>query len=370
MARRPGLTTVDKYLCSLLAATLAKALFAFVMFYVMLDLLGHRLSAIIDHEVPWTTVAVYYASQVPQVAVRVAPFSMLASGLLVFGRCAQRNEISAMLTSGVSLRRLVAAPIALALLFSVCLFVVAESIGPLAVEKAERIEENYFRANAQEENRTGMSWVNLQDNWTCHIAKFNSIALTGESVFIRSFREDAIEHIEADRIYWDENLGDKGQWVIEDGYWFVFEPDFSEMRKEIRITQRPAPIKESPDELFAMYKSPDTKNFITMASEIRRAEMRGAPVARLWVAFHAKFAEPMVCFVMIWIAIPFALRLGRGGMAISFGASIAIAVSFLIVFGSSMGMGQIGKLDPFVAAWSANILFFLLGATLLARTRT
>ena len=101
---------------------------------------------------------------------------------------------------------------------------------------------------------------------------------------------------------------------------------------------------------------------------IDHAAAMGAPVGRYLVDYHAKFARPALCFVMIWLAIPFALRVRRGGVAIGFGVSIMIALGYLLLFYVSMGMGNWEMLHPVAAAWLPNGVFMAAGAWMFWRT--
>ena len=92
------------------------------------------------------------------------------------------------------------------------------------------------------------------------------------------------------------------------------------------------------------------------------------PVENRRVHYYAKFSQPFLCFVMIFIAIPFAMRLRRGGVAISFGVSLAIAAAYLVVFALGMLLGDAGRLPPPIAAWLGNIVFLGAGLVLFART--
>ena len=356
--------TLDRYLLRRLIASLAKGLVALVFLYVFIDLLTHREAAIAKYNVPWDVVARYYLCFVPKIIYQVAPLAMLVSVLIVLGETAQHNEVTAALASGISLYRFVRAPVLLALVFATGLFVFQQAIGASATAAAWRIEKSYFSLNP-DSDRTGMSWADLEGGWTCHIRKFNRIARTGESAFVLAIRDDTIESIEADRIFWDE---DRQQWLLEDGRWFRFTGLLS--RSASRITQCPAPFTETPDHLFALEKPEDTMTVSELGRAIRYAEQRALPVGRLWADYHAKFSWPALTFVMVGLAIPFAMRLRRGGMAIGFGASIVIGVAYLIVFSSAMGLGHAERISPILAAWLANALFFGAGLVLLWRTPT
>ncbi|HOZ47059.1 MAG TPA: LptF/LptG family permease [Candidatus Hydrogenedentes bacterium] len=363
------MTLLDRYFAKRLAATLFKAVLALVLLFILIDLLTHRRVGIVRHEVPWRVVVEYYAVFIPELLYKyqVAALAMLVAALLVWGDAAQNNEVTAALSGGVSLWRLTRAPVAIALALAFGVFALQESVGVVATRRAEAIEAQFF-SQTRHETRRPLSWPQLDDGWTCHILKFNDLALTGEQPFLLAIRETEVEQIQAKRIFW---APDSEQWILEDGYWLVFDVARNWELKESRwIRQAPAPFSQTPDELFALDRPPDTKSFIQLAQDIDHAEARGFPVERPRVDLQAKLAQPTLAFVMIWLAIPFAMRIRRGGLAIGFGVSIAIALSYLILFRMGMGLGYIGRVSPMVAAWFANALFLGVGFLLSWRTPT
>ncbi|MDX9972009.1 MAG: LptF/LptG family permease [FCB group bacterium] len=359
------MTLLDRYLFGRVTGALVRTLFALVSIYILIDLLTHRREGIAALDIPWTAVAQYYLSFAPQVAYRMAPLAMLVSALLVLGDAAQNNEVTAALAGGISLRRFARMPIVVALLLSAVLFVGDQTVGASAARRAAELERYYFVKSGGE--REGISWGNLSGHWTVHIGKFNRTALTGEDVIMHAFRPEGIEHIQARRIYWDDTTS---RWLLEDGLWDTLQPGGGKRTGHKRITQLAAPIEESPDRLFALESPPETKTTGQLAADVNQARKLGAPTDRAQVDFHTKFSQPVLSFVMVWLAIPFALRLRRGGLAISFGTSIAIALVYLVVFIVCTQLGYIGRIHPFFAAWLANFLFLAGGLVLFWRTPT
>jgi lipopolysaccharide export system permease protein len=357
--------TLDWYLFQRMIGAVLRTLLALVLIYILVDVLTHRDVDIMRYDVPAAVVLRYYVNFVPQLVYRVAPFAVLVGALLVFGDAAQNNEITAVLAGGISLRRLVAAPVLVALLFALGLYYGNDTVGASAAWEVNRIETGYFSRNPDVE-RNGVSWANLSGDWTCHIAKFNRTALTGEDVLMYSRTPRAVQQVQARRIYWDET---KRQWILEDGRWFTLDAKET-LATGSRIRQRPAPFTETPDELFALEKPVETKTTRQLLGEIVSAEKRAMPAGGLRVDYYAKFSQPALSFVMVWLAIPFAMRLRRGGLAISFAASIVVAIAYLLVFSFTMSLGHAERLSPVVAAWLANGLFFALGVTLFWRTPT
>lgn len=362
------MTILDRYLSRRLIAMVLRIIMSLVMLFVIIDLLTARQDSIARFDVPAGMVVLYYLTFVPTILFeyQAVALAVLIAGLMVLGKAAQDQEVTAALAGGISLRRIVLGPVMVALGLAVASFFAEDTLGVRAAALAERIEEQYF-SKFSGENRTGISWTNLGGGWTCHILKFNRVALTGEDVFIHRFDTDEIQEIRARRIFWDKA---RSCWFLEQGRWCSFNPRQEWEQKVLRITQIAAPFQESPEELFALEQPANAKSARTLAHDLHHAETLGMPVNSYWVDYYAKFARPALCFIMIWLAIPFAIRLRRGGIAIGFGVSIAIALAYLLLFYVSMGLGYLDKIPPLLAAWLANGCFLALGLALFRKTPT
>jgi lipopolysaccharide export system permease protein len=362
----PGLTTLDRYLLRRFLATLFKALLALVGLYVLIDLLTQRGDDIDSAETSWLVVARYYIASTPFIVANyAAPFAALVTALLVLGDTAQNNETTAALASGISLRRFVRMPLAAGAAFALAVLAIQETVGVEAARDAIDIEQNYFSRSPDTE-RSPVSWARLNGQWRCHVMKFNRIAMTGEDVLIYTLSADAQYMISARRIYWDR---DDDRWMLERGTWLAYDPQTREQRSR-RITQEPAPFNETPERLFALEQPPRTRDAAQLRDDIAYAEARNLRTAPLRVGYHAKFAQPALAFVMVLLAVPFAMRLRRGGLAISFGAGIAIAIAYLLLYFVAQVLGEMGHLSPALAAWLANLVFGATGLVMFFRTPT
>ncbi len=358
---------LDRYLARRMVAAFVRTAVALLLIVVAIDLVTHRSDNILEFEIPWSVVVEYYLVMIPNFLgqYQIAALAVLVAGLMVLGGAAHDNEIVAALAGGISLLRLMLMPVFVALLVAAGSLAMTETFGPNASRRAFAIESHYF-ANTKENAREAISWAHLSGGWTCHIAAFNRLALTGHDVLMDHITEDELIRVHANRIFWDEN---QGCWLIEDGRRETFNRRTNGKRIE-RITQTTAPIQETPSELFAIEQPHETRTGPELAQVIRAAEARNMPVESQWVYYHARYAQAVLPLVMIFLAAPFALRLRRGGLAIGFGVSIAIALSYIMVFWVFMGLGVVGKMDPIWAAWSANALFLAAGLALFKATPT
>lgn len=360
------MTTVDRYLLGRFLSMFLKIALSLSALFIMIDLFTHTQDNIIKYNIPLAVVAKYYLTFVPTILFRYqgAALAVLVAGLMVLGKAARNNEITALLAGGVKLGRIVRVLVLAALSIGVLAFAIEETAGVRAAESARSIEREYF-ARFMGESKTGVSWTNLNGGWTCHIHKFNTSALTGEDVLLHG--PGLHEEIRARRIYWDEL---RAEWMLEDGVWAAFNADQEMASTVTRITQRAAPFSETPEQLFALEEPPDTKSAKTLGEDLARAESLGIPTQWQQVEYHAKFAQPALCFIMILIAIPFAVRLRFGGPAIGLGVGIAIGMAYVMLFYFSLGLGYLEVFSPLVAAWLANGVFLVAGVVLMAKTPT
>jgi len=360
------MTLLDRHLGRRFTGALLKIMLSLVLLFVVVDLLTHRQDNILRYGVPLRVVALYYLTFVPTIlfTYHAAAISVLVAGLMVFGRAAQDNEITAALSGGISLRRFARTPILAALLVAMTAFAIQETLAPRAATTATDIESRYFVTFIQDDHR-GVSWTNLGEGWTCHILRFNRRALTGEHVIIQYISPELEVDIMADRIYWDP---ERAEWMLENGRRLDFRPLRGMEFTPIRITQAPAPFNEHPDMLFALDQPPETKSSAELARDLHRAEALGMRTGRHWVSYHVKFAQPALCFIMIFLALPFAMRVRRGGLAVGFGLSIVIGLAYVMLYYASLGLGYLEVLSPILAAWLANAVFLAAGLILFART--
>jgi lipopolysaccharide export system permease protein len=85
---------------------------------------------------------------------------------------------------------------------------------------------------------------------------------------------------------------------------------------------------------------------------------------------YSRLSTPFACIIMAFLAIPFALQKSRNvNLSLGISISVLIGISFFIVQSTLIALGYSAILPPILAAWSANIIFFLISIFLLLSTR-
>ena len=365
------MTALDRYLAGRLASTFLKTLFALLGMFVVIDLTTHLRGKIMELDIPAGIILEYYAALAPGLLIdyKLAPLSLLVAGLLVFGQFVQRSEYTAALAGGIGLRRLMLGPLLVSIIIVVAMFALGNGYGPYAAGRVIEIENHYF-GKAQHQalrERRGIFWPDLEDGWKCDVRKFNRFALTGEDVFMYAIQEGRHEQIQARRIYWHE---ERDGWYLEDGQWSVFDEDDEFRGQTRRFSQIPAPFSADPGFLMTAEVNTDTLSILQLAQLHAIHKDRGYTARRLSQDLHTKIVDPMLSFVFLGLAIPFSVRLGRGGVALGLSVAILLGVGYMVVSGVTQGMGYTGQIPAILPAWIPFAVYFVVCSTLISRTPT
>jgi lipopolysaccharide export system permease protein len=98
-----------------------------------------------------------------------------------------------------------------------------------------------------------------------------------------------------------------------------------------------------------------------------RVRVEGYDATEYLVDMNIKLALPFINLVMVFIGIPVALGLKKGGTPLAVSIGIGICFLYLTNLGFSRSLGLSGILPPILSAWAANVIFFFLGIYLMLR---
>jgi LPS export ABC transporter permease LptG/LPS export ABC transporter permease LptF len=87
-----------------------------------------------------------------------------------------------------------------------------------------------------------------------------------------------------------------------------------------------------------------------------------------WIEFNRRLALPTACLVLVLIGIPLGLSAKKGGKGAGFVLTIVLVFIYYFVSIIGVSLARGGKLSPVLGVWMANIIFAIIGTTLLWRT--
>lgn len=289
------------------------------------------------------------------------PFACLLSTVYVFNSLSKNQEVTAVIASGVSLWKLLQ-PVLLAT-FILCLatFIINDKFVPSTMEKANSIKQNELESAGGKKKREMKDLaIYGKGNQLIYVKSFVPATATLNNVIIHKQNENNIitEKISAGTIRWE---GD-GRWVGEDIMKFKMTPDGSfpnepEMVKEGRIY-----IAETPGDFAINQWDPRFMSFRQLRDYIKVFGSHSKDtVRRLLVDLNYKLALPFTALITVLVGAPFSIETGRASPLIGMARGITVAIMYLPVMAVSLALGKGGTLPPFISAWSAIIIFAVLG---------
>jgi lipopolysaccharide export system permease protein len=355
---------IDKYLLKEFALPLMYCFDAFLMLWIVLDLLD-SLSDFIQYHAPLKEVLRYYLIVLPEAIVLILPMSLLLGVLFCLSNLGKHNELIAMRASGMSVMRLAMPLLAIGALATVVVFGINEAFVPRAKERAEAFM-SVLRERGDKHVLKNFFYLNATARRDWYVQQFNTHSGELEHVEVRQQKPDGSPEIEifADRASWAG-----GEWTFYDAQIYTYKQSQPTV-VSVAETNFPA-IRESPKRLALEGRKPDQLTTSEIRRYIRtmRRSGRKTHLAEYEVTLHYRYAFPLTCLLVVWIAIPFGMRVSRRGPLLGVGVALLLVVAFYFMSSITIALGKGERVPPMFAAWLTNVVFGLVGAVLLARAR-
>jgi lipopolysaccharide export system permease protein len=161
---------------------------------------------------------------------------------------------------------------------------------------------------------------------------------------------------------------DGGGWVLEQVEDRTFLAD-GDVRLETWPSRR-YDFPEPPQAFAVVPGRPSQMRWNTLLSQIKLRRQLGLPVADFELERYNRIAYPFAGVPGALLALALALRPNRKGhISAALLESVGVSLLFWGVQGVTWALGASGRVLPWVAAWTPNVLFLAVGALAVRRTR-
>jgi len=353
---------LDRYLLKYFLLALFTVSVAIGLLIIVINMV-EELRDFIDNDVPLAQIFEYYLYFAGWVVKSFLPVFILLAALISIGILARRNELLAMKTSGISLYRIAAPLMAFTLLLSFAHIYYNEVIFAKANQRRVEIKEYTINKRARTDKRTVNIFRQVNPNLFYTIRSYNTASREGvDFKLFRSEKNKLLELVVAERITFTSR-----NWMLYDGVSRYFT-DTGETFSE--FDSLPATyIHERPSDFEVPLGKPEDMAYFDLQHYINMMKRAGGPYRRELVDLKLKLSYPFSSFIVILICVPIASNSKRGGIALSFALGAGIALLYFICFKITQSFGYNEKLHPDLAAWMVNGVFFLVGLTIMIRSK-
>ena len=364
--------------------------------------------------------------------VLVIPMATLVATLMAYGNMSQNDEITIIKSSGVSLYRMITAPLLASVVLAYLLFLFNDNVLPDANHKAKVLMQDISRQKPTLSLTPGIfsqeitnysilaRGVNPKTNMLSNLTIYNytnpikiDIVTAREGkLFFSKDQKKLIMDLKNGEIH-QSDITDKNLYrrlhfkkhrIIMNADQFSFQqsgPGVPRGDRELSTTAM-ANIIDSLElikkssltalnkqvEKYFYINSSLNKNIsykknnavyskaiinVTTAKNVilsnyNRINFLQNKINEYWVEIYKKYALPFACIVFVIIGAPIGVKVKKGG----FGVSASISLFFFLIYWAFLIWGEkLGNrniLPPFLGMWAANILLSFIGGILIIKS--
>ena len=356
---------LDRYLIREFLAFAGIGLAVAAALYVIVDL-GDTLNRFLRVKPPLTYILEHFLYRLPAALHQGLPVIMLVATIFLFLSLSRFHELTAMKSAGISLYRVSAPVLLMGLSVAVSAMLFQELFLPRLKELAEEVDRVKIRGQLPRHLQSRQRlWVRSADSrfYRVELLSPRTNDLYGVTILEvdRQFR--LLNRLDARQAHWTES-----GWDLRDGAFREIEP--AGTVQTVPFTLTALELAEDIEEFTRIHKDFESMSYWELREYVTRLEAAGFQAKKYLVALYSKLSFPLVNLVMVLVAIPFALQSPRGGRLFGVGLAIAIMAGYLVVHYVALAFARADLLPPFVAAWTANVIFLGIGTSLFLRART
>ena len=351
--KAPHVRILDRYITRKFLGTFIFMTLIAVAIVVIFDL-SEKIDKFVEkgatlHEIVFD----YYGGFIPWIVNTFSPLLVFLSAIFFTSKMAQNSEIVAILSGGISFRRLMAPYMFSAAVICGLSLLLGLYIIPPANQKRLDFENKYIKPQQIAADNMRNIHYQIAPGEFVYVEQFSRWSNTAYRFTLERMENDRIvSKLSAESAAWDSTFGG---WQLKNWYIRDFYGD-SEMVRTGKQLDTVINLT-----VVDFYRR---KNVVASLSEhelnelISVQKMRGdALVQNSLIEKNTRIATPFSAFVLTIIAVSLSSRKKRGGLGLNIGIGLLLSFIYILFMRFSEMFVHTGMLPPAAAIWVPNIVF-------------
>ena len=365
----PPINRIDRYLIKKFIGTYFFSIVLIIAIVIVFDFnekIDKLTTANKEFGISWGRIFVdYYLNTIPYFANLFSSLFVFISVIFFTSKLADRSEIIAMRSNGMSFKRILRPYIISAVLIGLLNLVLGAYVIPHSNKSRTDFENQYIKKR----QITIVDNVQLQVD-TGVIAFFSSFNIntkSGSGFSLDKFRnKKLVSHLTALRVQYDTIADRRYQWHI---YNYSIRELHGMHEKITSGVELDTIIVVEPRDLLYTRNQQETMTTPEISEYIDKQRMRGsANVSTFEVEYHKRFASAFAAFILTIIGVTLSCEKRKGGMGLSLGLGLALSFGYILFQTISASFATNGGWPPMLAVWIPNIIFSVVAFVLYRRT--
>ncbi len=349
------LKIIDKYIIGKFLGTYVFAIILILAITIMFDI-NEKFDSFLKAPLK-ATIFDYFVNFLPYFANQFSPLFTFIAVIFFTSKLADNSEIIAMLSAGISFRRLLRPYLISATIIAAATYVLSAYIIPPANIKRINYTNTYVR------NKRVDYGVNIQlqvaPGQIAYMSRYDNTQKTGYQFSLESFdSKKLVSRLTAQSIKYDT----LDRWRVYD----YMIRDFNGDRENItRGNRLDTIIPIEPRDFLISEKDHETMTSPDLAEYIERQRERGvANIKSFEVEYQRRYAMCAAAYILTVIGMSLSSRKVKGGMGVNIGIGLVLSFGYILFMTVTSTFAVSGMTSPFVAMWIPNILYIIIAILL------
>lgn len=356
--RIPFLKRIDRYLIAKFLGTYVFSILLIISIAVVFDF-NENVDRFTSNRAPWSAIIMdYYLNFIPYYSNLFSALFVFLSVIFFTCKLADNSEIIAMISSGMSFRRLMRPYMISAGIIALLTFYLSAEVIPKGSAKRLAFENQYKRSK---KNPTYADNVQLQVDTgvIAFMEHFDGISKSGYHFSLDKFEnKKLVSHLTAQRVTYDTLSDVRYKWQLRN----VTIRELRGLREKItHIDRIDSVIVMEPQDFLFTRNQQETMTNSELKDYIEKQRIRGSGNLKVFeIEYHKRWASPFAAFILATIGMSISAKKRKGGMGTALGVGLALSASYILLQSMSGTFSINAGMHPALAAWIPNILYFFI----------
>lgn len=308
------------------------------------------------------TILDYFSSFLPYFAVQLSPLFVFIAVIFFTSKMAGNSEIIAILSSGVSYRRLlVPYMIGAAVIAGLTFWLSNYAIPPSNVKRLAYT--NKYVKNKKETSASNVQ-LQVQPGVIAFMGRYETAHSRGYGFSLDKFQgKKLVSRLTAQTVQYDSLR--QHHWILHD---YMIRTLNGQREKIIRGASLDTVIDMEPQDFLVSTHDQETYTTPELTTYIAKQKNRGsANVVAFEIEKEKRYAMTAAAFILTLIGMALSSRKVKGGMGLNIGIGLALSFSYILFSTVTSSFAISGATSARVAMWIPNIVYLAIGIVLYYR---
>jgi len=350
---------LDIYIIKKFLGTFFYAISLIVIIVIIFDL-SEKIDDFLEKKAPlYDIIFVYYLNFIPFFVNLFSALFCFIAVIFFTSKMASETEIVAILSSGISFKRMLVPYFISATFLAFFSFFLANFVIPIANERRLAFEKEFIKNSKDFRDRN--IHMQISPGTYVYVESFDKKNKSAFQFSLEKISNSGLYYkLTSDYVRYDTI---KGTWIISN-YYERYMLGLNEHVRKGKVLDTLLNLK--PSDFNDNVENVETMNYFEIRDFIDKERLKGSDnIAFYEIEKHKRLAYPFATVVMTLIGVSLSSRKTRGGIGFHLGAGLTISFAFILFMQISTTFGIYGNLHPTLAVWIPTFIFAILGLFLL-----